>query len=131
MPTQSISSDTEVWNLARSKDLVSKTVLTKPETSDKEGNILVTQTTPTAPTLLTAVDLGVGDKVRLTWSGSGPFYNIYFKPTLSGSFAKVNANPISGMTYDVGGLDLGVDYSFKVRGVNGSGTEGPDSNILF
>ena len=89
------------------------------------GEIIVTQTTPVAPTLLTATDLLTGDKVRLVWSGGGPFYNVYFKKTADVTFIKANANVLPGSQtqYDVGGLDLNVSYDFQVTSINGAGVE--------
>ena len=99
---------------------------------DDLSAIKVTQTTPAAPTLLTATDLLVGDTVRVVWSGTGPFYNVYYRPTLAGPYVKANGFPLPGSPtqYDVGGLTVGVSYTFKIHGVNGAGTEGPASNEL-
>ena len=105
-------------------------IVTKPANSEKRSEIVVTQTTPTAPTLLTATDLEIGDSVRITWTGGGPFYNVYYRLTSGGPFIAARTTPLpSGTTqYDVGGLDFGIDYTFMVRGVNGLGTESANSN---
>ena len=116
----------------KSKEILSKIVLTKTATTDDDGEIIVTQTTPTAPTLLTATDLKLGDKIRVVWSGSGPFYNVYYKLITDIPFTKANANPLpsSQTQYDIGGLTTNADYTLMIRAVNGVGIESVDSNTI-
>src|SRR3989338_4578719 len=52
------------------KDLFSTLLLNKSSVSDKKNTDQVTQTVPTAPVLLTAIDLLIGDSVRLVCSGT-------------------------------------------------------------
>lgn len=138
MPTKTINSDTTVLDGQPSQtidsdtllvrkfiDLVSTLDLTKPAEEDFVGEVEVTQTTPVAPTLLTATDLLRGDVVRLVWSGGGPFYNVFFKKTADVTFIKINANPLPGSQtqYDVGGLVRDTSYDFQVTSINGAGVE--------
>lgn len=138
MPTQTINSDSTVLSAQPSQtigsdtllvrkfiDLESSLDLVKPAEEDLVGEVEVTQTTPVAPVLLTATDLLKGDVVRLVWSGSGPFYNVFFKRTVDVTFIKVNANPLPGSQtqYDVGGLVRDTSYDFQVSAINGEGTE--------
>ena len=98
------------------KDLLAFLLVNKAESEDMEGDIIVTQTTPLAPTLLTATDLLTGDKIRLVWTGTGPFYNVYYKVTPAGPYILANGFPLGGAStqYDVGGLDVNVNYTFKI-----------------
>ncbi len=123
--TQTIDSDVVIDDGIFEKDFVFGLDFTKASEDDFENNVVITQTTPVAPTLLTATDLLTGDKVRLVWSGGGPFYNVYFKKTADITFVKVNANvlPGSDTQYDVGGLDRDVSYDFQVTSINGAGVE--------
>ena len=123
--TQTIDSDVVVDDGIFEKDFICGLDFTKASEDDFENNVVITQTTPVAPTLLTATDLLTGDKVRLVWSGGGPFYNVYFKKTADVTFIKVNANvlPGSNTQYDVGGLDRNVSYDFQVTSINGAGVE--------
>jgi|GEM_PF-6760366 len=146
MPTQTIDSESTILEVQPSQtvgsstivslkflDLIGNVVAERVGAVDEEGNIEPEQTTPTAPTLLTATDLKLGDSVRLVWSGGGPFYNVYYKIAASiDPFTLANANPLSGSStqYDVGGLTTGTLYTFMLRGVNGIGTESADSNTL-
>jgi len=131
--TQTLNSSTEIVSDIFHTDFLSTVLLEKESSTDKHGSVVVTQTIPSAPTLSSATDLKIGDSVRLVWTGSGPFYNVYYKITGSlDSFTKANGFPLpsSQTQYDVGGLVLGTDYTFMVRGVNGAGTEGSDSNLI-
>ncbi len=138
MPTQTINDDTTVLSATPSQaidsdtllvhkfiDLVATVDLVKSEEEDFVGETEVTQTTPVAPTLLTATDLLLGDVVRLVWSGGGPFYNVYFKKTADVTFIKVNGTVLPGSQtqYDVGGLVRDTSYDFQVSSINGEGTE--------
>ena len=129
-PQKTIQSITTI--ALKIKDLFSTLLLNKSSVSDKNNTVQVTQTVPTAPVLLTAIDLLIGDSVRLVWSGTGPRYNVYYKPTAGGPFTLANATPLPGSQtqYDVGGLVVNVNYTFMVRGVNGAGVESPNSNTL-
>ena len=123
--TQTIDADTLIDDGIEEKDFSFGLEFTKPSIEDFEHNVIVTQTIPVAPTLLTATDLLTGDKVRLVWSGGGPFYNVYFKKTADITFIKANANVLPGSQtqYDVGGLDRDVSYDFQVTSINGAGVE--------
>lgn len=123
--TQIIDSDTLVDDGIFVKDFRFDLDFFIPSIEDFEGNVEITQTTPTAPTLLTATDLLTGDKVRLVWSGGGPFYNVFFKKTADATFIKANQTPLPGsqIQYDVGGLDRDVSYDFQVSSINGAGVE--------
>jgi len=105
-------------------------IVLKPGISEKLTQMMVTQPTPTAPTLLTATDLGQGDVIRIVWSGGVPFFNVYYRLTSGGPFVLANGTPILNTItqYDVGGLELGTDYTFIVRGINGLGIESGNSN---
>src|SRR3990167_9773875 len=105
-------------------------IVTKRSFSEKRTTSVVTQSAPTIPTAIFAVDQERGDVVRVTWTGGGVFYNVYYRLTSGGPFILANATPLaSGTTqYDVGGLEFGTDYTFIVRGVNGLGTESANSN---
>lgn len=107
-------------------------IVFKNSSTEKKAEIVVTQTAPTAPTLLTATDLKLGDSIRLVWSGGGPLYNVYYKKTSDSTFILAHPTPLAGATtqYDVGGLEVNVSYDFMLRGVNGLGTESANSNIL-
>lgn len=123
--TQTIDSDTLVDDGIFVKDFRFDLDFFIPSTEDFEINVEVTQTIPVAPTLSTATDLLTGDKVRLVWTGGGPFYNVFFKKTADVTFIKANQTPLPGSQtqYDVGGLDRDVSYDFQVSSINGAGVE--------
>jgi hypothetical protein len=106
-------------------------IVIKSGTSDKISTDVVEQAVPTAPVLLSAIDLTLGDVIRLTWSGGGPFYNAYFKKSSDITFILANPDPLpnSSTQYDLGGLDIYIAYDFLLRGVNGQGDESANSNI--
>jgi len=122
---QTIESDAKVLSRFSFKDIEAKTQVFFPTVDDLIGEVISTQTTPVAPTLLTATDLLTGDKVRLVWTGGGPFYNVFFKKTADVTFIKANANVLPGSQtqYDIGGLDRNVSYDFQVGSINGAGVE--------
>lgn len=122
---QTIAADTLVDDGIEEKDFSFGLEFTKASIEDLEENVIITQTIPVAPTLLTATDLLTGDKVRLVWSGGGPFYNVFFKKTADVTFLKANQTPLPGSQtqYDVGGLDRDVSYDFQVSSINGGGVE--------
>ncbi len=123
--TQTIDADTTIDDGIFVKDFCFDLDFFIPSIEDFEMNVEVTQTTPVAPTLSTATDLLTGDKVRLVWTGGGPFYNVYFKKTADVTFIKANQTPLPGSQtqYDVGGLDRDVSYDFQVTSINGAGDE--------
>jgi len=114
-------------------DIVASFTYTKRYDKDLLGEVdSIDDPVPAAPTTLTATDLGVGDSIKLDWTtSSASGYNVY-KRLGFGSFEKVN-NVVLGpseLSYIVGGLTTGTDYSFLVRGVNGQGDESGDSPIV-
>lgn len=123
--TQTIDSDVVIDDGIDEFDFEGIITPFKSSIDDREGNIIITQTTPVAPVLLTATDLLTGDKVRLVWSGGGPFYNVFFKKTADVTFIKANQAPLAGSQtqYDVGGLNRNTSYDFQVSSINGEGTE--------
>lgn len=132
MPTLTETINSESSVTLRSVDFAAELVAERVGEVDEETEIISEQVTPTAPTLLTATDLKYGDKIRLVWSGGGPFYNVYYKKSVDAVYILSNATPLPGSStqYDVGGLDVNVSYDFVVRGVNGVGTESANSNVL-
>ena len=129
-PAETLAANMSIFPNVETKDIAATFELTVDGVSDKGSTISVTQTIPAVPTLLTATDLKTGDKIRVTYTGSGPFYNIYYKKTIAGIFTKANATPTTALTYDIGGLDVGIDYTLMVRTVNGLGVESSDSNTI-
>jgi len=123
--TQTVDSDTTVDDGIEETDFISTILPFKLSTDDAEGTIISTQTIPVAPTLSTVTDLLTGDKVRLVWTGGGPFYNVFFKKTADVTFIKANQTPLPGSQtqYDVGGLERDVSYDFQVSSINGAGVE--------
>jgi hypothetical protein len=67
----------------------------------------------------------------LTWVASttpGVSYNVYRGTTSGGPYTKLNASPITGLTYVDSTVQSGQTYYFVVRAVNSSGTESVNSN---
>lgn len=122
---QTIAADTLVDDGIFVKDFFFDLDYVIPSIEDLEGDVVITQTIPIAPVLLTATDLLTGDKVRLVWTGSGPFYNVFFKKTADVTFIKANQTPLAGSQtqYDVGGLVRDTSYDFQVSAINGAGIE--------
>ena len=84
-----------------------------------------------APTVqVTAVN---DSRVRLSWTTAGPPYDqgyqLYYKPVGTATWFKWGSSS-SVRTAEVTGLTNGVEYEFKVNGVNGGLQEGPDSNVV-
>jgi len=123
--TQTVDSDTTIDDGIEELDFIGTITPFKSSIDDTEGNVTTTQTVPVAPTLSTATDLLTGDKVRLVWTGGGPFYNVFFKKTADITFIKANQSPLPGSQtqYDVGGLERDTSYDFQVSSVNGAGVE--------
>lgn len=101
-------------------DLKCEVKFTKSSLRDLNVETRVIQPTPSIPTGLTAVNAGTGDSVRLEWSGTSPFYNVY-RVDPGPTYVKVNNFLVSDNFYVVGGLTEGVTYTFVVRGANGQG----------
>ena len=122
---QTIESETEIDDGIEEADFSFGLEFTKSSIEDFEHNVIVTQTIPVAPVLVSATTLATGDQVRLVWTGSGPFYNVFFKKTTDITFIKANANVLPGSQtqYDVGGLERNVGYDFQVSSINGAGDE--------
>ena len=123
--TQTINSDTTIDDGIEEFDFEGTINPFKSTVDDNEGNVIVTQTTPVAPVLVSATTLATGDQVRLIWTGGGPFYNVFFKKTADVTFIKSNQTPLPGTQtqYDVGGLDRDTSYDFQVSSINGAGVE--------
>jgi len=122
---QTIDADTSIITGIEETDFEGIINPFKSSTEDEEGNVESVQTTPVAPTLVSATTLATGDQVRLIWTGGGPFYNTFFKKTADVTFIKANQTPLPGTQtqYDVGGLDRDTSYDFQVSSINGAGVE--------
>ena len=99
-------------------DLSCAVRFTAPATKDVLTEVEVTQTPPTIPTGLVVLNTGTGDSLRLEWTGTSSFYNVYRVDT-GPVYVKLNNYLISDNFFVVGGLDEGVTYTFIVRGADG------------
>jgi hypothetical protein len=69
--------------------------------------------------------------VALAWNGVGQAaaYNVYRAACSSCTFSKINPGPVQGASYADAGLAPGTAYFYKVRAIDGSGSESGDSNL--
>jgi len=114
-------------------ELLSTLTYSSPGASDKQAEIdEILQPVPSAPPALVATDLATGDSIKLDWTTSGaPGYNVY--KSTGGPFVKVNSIPLAPgeLSYNVGGLSIGVSVTFHIKGVNGEGVEsGPSPSAV-
>jgi hypothetical protein len=139
--SKGINSNASLY-LIQSKELLSNTSIKEPifiygsvQVTKSGTDTVYVQTDvsnpiPSAPTFLAGVNAGLGDVVRLTWTSSASFFNVYKKVGLT--YTKLNPNTIEGVTsYNAGGLTPDVAVTFVVRAANGLGQESSDSNAII
>ena len=115
---KTINSDTSIRYF---KDFYARCQIEVEAQKDFYLEFKVLQPTPANPTGLTCSDLQTGEALELSWSGSNYGWNVY--RDIGGVWTKQNLMLITSTSYIVGGLASGVLYTFKVKGVNGEGTE--------
>jgi len=84
-----------------------------------------------APANLTATDSS-NTRVSLAWSpvAGASGYNVYRATCSSCSFTKVNAALVTGASFGDRSLAASTAYYYKLRAVNGSGSESADSAVV-
>ena len=88
---------------------------------------------PAAPTGVTAADRAAdqGGAIVVTWSANAEpdlaGYNLYRSLTSGGSYTKVNAVLLAGLSFTDTGLTNGTTYFYVVRAVDTSGNESANS----
>jgi len=82
----------------------------------------VSQYVTYTPTGLTAVDMHVGDLVKLNWDSDANYgYNVYRTSPLP--LVKLNTYVVNETEYLVGNLTVNQPYTFVITGVDGVGNE--------
>jgi cytochrome c5 len=82
-----------------------------------------------------AVVDATSSSIALAWQplstvpGSGEL-NVYRAECTTCQFAKINAKPVGGGSFGDHDLSPRKTYAYKVRVVDATGTEGPDSNVV-
>jgi hypothetical protein len=82
--------------------------------------------------LLRLLSLGRRHKVVLTWQASPSSvvgYNVYRRAATGLDFAKLNASPISSLTYTDNSVQNGATYFYVARSVGHHGEESTNSNV--
>ncbi len=99
---------------------------------------LTTAQAPDPPTGLTIAAPDGTAHAALSWTASTATgvagYNVYRATAAGGPYAKVNATPVVGTSYDDTSATLGADYWYRVRAVASGVTpelDGLDSNTAF
>lgn len=116
---QDIFSDTVIW---AHQDFYCKLRAQVETQSDFHTQLKVNQPTPTNVSNLTAEDPETGEAITLDWDDDSNYgYNVY--KDVGGSWVKQNGIIITDSNYVVGSLTTGVTYTFKVKSLNGVGTE--------
>ncbi|WP_322513253.1 alpha-amylase family glycosyl hydrolase [Chloroflexus sp.] len=98
------------------------------------GTVLITEpgadlTPPAAPRNLRVTNEGDG-AVSLSWqrpSGGPQAYNVYRSPVSGGGWVKVNATPVTGLSFTDTTVRNGRTYYYVVRALDAVGNEGPAS----
>jgi hypothetical protein len=116
--TSDITSNAKVTYV---KDFYCRLRTQKDLEKDFYERLIVVQPAPVNPTSLVCTDLKTGEAMSLSWVGTNYGWNIY--KYVGGTYVKQNLTVITENTYIVGELVTGVNYSFKVCGVNGIGIE--------
>jgi glycosidase len=98
------------------------------------GTVLLSEpgadlTPPAAPQNLRVTEEGDG-LVRLSWqrpSGGAKAYNIYRSPVSGGGWVKINATPVTSLTFADTTVINGRTYYYTVRALDAAGNESPAS----
>jgi hypothetical protein len=104
-------------------------LFTPTASGSRSGSLSITDNAGGSPQSATLAGGGTHD-VILTWSGSGPDYNVYRGTISHGeSTTPLNSSPISGTTYTDTNVQAGVTYYYVVTAASSNGTNlSGDSN---